>query len=73
MILERAYQVPDTRRRAGLELANIAVRNRRYGQSVGFIEEAIRLESSSELREHLERLKTLVSRQEMEGIDAEVE
>ena len=69
MILERAYQVPDTRRRAGLELANIAVRNRRFEKGVAFIEEAIRLESSSELRVHLERLKSLVSYQDLEGSD----
>ncbi len=69
LILERAYQVPETRRRAGLELANIAVRNRRFEKGVAFIEEAIRLESSGELRVHLERLKSLVSYQDLEGTD----
>jgi tetratricopeptide (TPR) repeat protein len=73
LILERAYQLPETRRRAGLELANIAVRYRRYEQSVGYIQEAIRLESSTELREHLERLKSLVSHRDMERGDADLQ
>lgn len=73
LIMERAYQVPETRRRASLELANIAVRNRRYEKSVAYIEEAIHLESSSELREHLERLKSLVSYQDLEGANAGME
>jgi len=73
LILERAYQISDTRYRASLELANIAVRNRRYEKSIAFIREAIGLQNSGELRAHLERLQSLVSYRSLDDVDEGLE
>ena len=69
LVLERAYRLEDSRYRASLELANLAVRNRRIDRSITYLEQAIRLEESAELREHLERMKALVSFRGSPGIE----
>ncbi|MEZ5276917.1 MAG: tetratricopeptide repeat protein [Opitutaceae bacterium] len=57
LVFERAYQIDESRYRACLELANLAVMNRKINRGVAYLEQAIELQPSPVLREHLERLK----------------
>lgn len=64
MVMERALQVEESRHRASLELANYAVLRQDYRRSMRYLEQAMDLESSPEIKAHLERLRALVAQEE---------
>jgi tetratricopeptide (TPR) repeat protein len=64
LVMERALQIEESRHRASLELANYAVLRRDYRRSLRYLEQAMDLESSPEIKAHLERLRALVAQED---------
>jgi tetratricopeptide (TPR) repeat protein len=60
LAFQSALQVADSKYTANLELANIELRNRHYGKSVEYLEQALNLERTSPVEDYLARIKTLV-------------
>lgn len=73
LVMERAFQVEASRYRASLELANLAVLRHDYRRSMRYLEQAMSLESSPELKAHLERLRALLAQDEPDSKDGEDE
>jgi tetratricopeptide (TPR) repeat protein len=63
-LLEQAIQVPEFAFRANVELANLALRQRRYGMGLTHLQKALNIERSSALLEHIERIKPLATTHE---------
>jgi tetratricopeptide (TPR) repeat protein len=58
---ESALQVPASERRAALELANLALQNRKFSRALNFLARADSLETSAAIRSQIARLKVLSS------------
>jgi len=46
---------------ASLELANLELKNRHYGRSVDYLQQALRLERSDAVEDYLTRVKSLAA------------
>jgi tetratricopeptide (TPR) repeat protein len=58
-VFESALQVSESERRACLELANLALADRRFDRAIEYLNRADRLESSSAVRSQIARLQSL--------------
>lgn len=61
---ESAYQVPEVRYQASLELANIELRNRRYEKAVQYLEKALSLQKSDQVADYLTKIRGLIGQPE---------
>lgn len=64
LAFEAASRIPGTTYRASLELANIALRNRNYAQSLDHLERAYRLERTDAIADLIARVRTLAGENE---------
>ncbi len=60
-VFESALQVPESERRASLELANLALNNRNFGNALNYLNRADALETSAPIRSQIARLKVLAA------------
>ena len=60
LAFESALRDEATAYRAHLQLANLGVKNRRYGRAVEHLQEALRLEDSTNVRDYLSRIQNLL-------------
>jgi tetratricopeptide (TPR) repeat protein len=61
---EAAGKIPETTYQASIELANIELRNRHFSKCVEYLQAALNIERTEELQDYLNRVKTLVDKQE---------
>lgn len=60
-VFESALQVEKSKRRACMELANLALIDRRFGRAIDFLTQADALESSAAVRSQIARLQSLAT------------
>ncbi|PTY07189.1 hypothetical protein DB347_07715 [Opitutaceae bacterium EW11] len=61
VFFEQAAQQPSTAQRACLELAELAIKSRRYPRALGFLEKAVAIERSPALEMYIARIRTVVA------------
>jgi tetratricopeptide (TPR) repeat protein len=61
---EQAIKISDAAYRASIELANLAVKAKRYEQAVEYLQKALSIEKSPAVQEFLVRIRTLVTQHE---------
>jgi tetratricopeptide (TPR) repeat protein len=62
LAFETAYGVPSSTYIASLELANIELRNRHYSKCVEYLERALSIEKTDDVRDFLVRVRSLVTK-----------
>jgi len=58
---ESAARVDEVKYAASLELANLELKNRHYGRSVDYLQQALRIERSDAVEDYLTRVKSLAA------------
>ena len=61
LAFEAAFRVADTKYLACLELANVELRNRNYRRAVDYLQQALNIERTDAVEDHLARIKSLVN------------
>lgn len=60
LAFESAAQVPDVAYQANVELANIAIKSRRFAQAAGHLDRALQLKRTDAVEEYLARIRALI-------------